>query len=287
MRAGRAQDQDPEICYDEHPALKVTNLSKTFPGVRALIDVDLAVSSGEILALVGQNGSGKSTLVKALAGLHKPDAGGAIEVRDSDGAMLSAGQALSHLHFIHQDLGLIPSLSTVENLDIGHGYGSRTLFPTRRKAEARKAEALIASFGTSFDVRVPVADLLPAERTIVADRSCSGGLDRVSPRARAGRADGNTASKRGGSALPGRKACGRPRCWRDLHLTPARRSRHLADRVTVLRDGRVVADVVTGEFDHHELVELIVGRDQLGAGRSDGRHGLDGVEYTWPVRGDR
>ncbi len=56
--------------------LRIANLSKTFPGVRALKSVNLEIEPGEIHALVGQNGSGKSTLIKVLAGVHQPDEGG-------------------------------------------------------------------------------------------------------------------------------------------------------------------------------------------------------------------
>ena len=63
------------------PALRLTHLSKTFVGTRALIDVDLSVEPGEIHALVGGNGSGKSTLIKILAGVYQADPGGTIEIR--------------------------------------------------------------------------------------------------------------------------------------------------------------------------------------------------------------
>src|SRR5579875_3302146 len=83
--------------------VRLANVSKTFATTRVLHGVSFEVGSGEIVALVGHNGSGKSTLVKILAGVHVPDAGSVIE--------LSAGE---DMHFIHQDLGLIESLSAVE-----------------------------------------------------------------------------------------------------------------------------------------------------------------------------
>src|SRR3989337_1173304 len=71
---------DQERMADRDVALRLHGLSKTFPGQRALEDVDLVVAAGEIHALVGQNGSGKSTIVKILAGYHQPDAGAVAEV---------------------------------------------------------------------------------------------------------------------------------------------------------------------------------------------------------------
>ena len=81
-------------------ALRIVNLSKTFPGQQALDQVDLEITAGEIHALVGANGSGKSTIVKILAGYHEPDAGARAEVGDvpfelgSATAALDAGTAL-------------------------------------------------------------------------------------------------------------------------------------------------------------------------------------------------
>ena len=142
--------------------LDVRHLSMTFPGLRALDDVSLTVGAGEIVAVVGQNGSGKSTLVKILAGLHDPDPGSeSVLGTGPDGSEVS-------LHFIHQDLGLVAGLSTIENLDLDQMHGYRSLLPAPRREERRHAEKLIADFGASFDVRRPILELTAAERTIVA-----------------------------------------------------------------------------------------------------------------------
>ena len=92
--------------------LYLDGLSKSFPGTRALSDVDLDVRGGEIHALVGANGSGKSTLVKILAGVYRPD-GGVIRVGDRVfGGGLSPSEARAvGLHFVHQDLAVFTDLS--------------------------------------------------------------------------------------------------------------------------------------------------------------------------------
>ena len=113
----------------------MTGLSKTFPGLRALDDVDFTVRAGEIVALVGQNGSGKSTLVKILTGIYEPDPGGA-------GSTLRAALAV---HVIHQDLGLIPQLNTVENLDLGPAPRRARRAAHRPRAEAEHARELLAA----------------------------------------------------------------------------------------------------------------------------------------------
>src|ERR1700742_2979965 len=99
--------------------LRVENLSKTFPGTKALSDVSLEVGHGEIRALVGGNGSGKSTLIKILAGVQTADPGGRITV---SGNSISADDITpewsfaADLAFVHQALGLFEHLSVAENV---------------------------------------------------------------------------------------------------------------------------------------------------------------------------
>src|SRR4051794_34330489 len=110
-----------EAPREDIPALTVTGASKHFGGTPALVDVDFDVRRGEVHALLGQNGSGKSTLVKILAGFHKPDAGAA-SVYGEELALggPEAAKALG-IRFVHQDLGLVDTLSTIENLALGRG----------------------------------------------------------------------------------------------------------------------------------------------------------------------
>jgi ribose transport system ATP-binding protein len=231
------------------PLLAVRELSKTFPDLKALDRVGLEVQGGEIVALVGQNGSGKSTLVKILAGVHSPDHGGSISL-GPDGK--------TALHFIHQDLGLIEGLTTIENLDLA-GTDRSAIGPIRPRRERRRAEALIADFGGSFDVTRPVGELSAAERSIVAF-------------ARALRdwenpdnvliLDEPTAALHGDEVqklfVAVRRVAGR---GAGVVFISHRLDEvvELADRVAVLRDGRLVADARRGDFDQGRLVELITG----------------------------
>src|SRR5712692_3288183 len=98
------------------PILAARGLSKSFGGSRALDDVSLTVLPGEVHGLLGENGSGKSTLIKILAGYHAPDAG-ELEVNGQSVKLpLHPGQFRGlGMSFVHQDLGLVNSLSVVEN----------------------------------------------------------------------------------------------------------------------------------------------------------------------------
>jgi ABC-type sugar transport system ATPase subunit len=239
------------------PLLSVAHLSKTFPGLRALDDVHFTVAAGEIVALVGQNGSGKSTLVKILTGVYEPDPGARVE-----------GDA--SIHVIHQDLGLIGQLNTVENLDLGRRLGTAAALPARRRQEVAHARELLQRFGASFDVTVPVAQLTPAERTIVAIARALDGWD--DPRGLL-ILDEPTAALHSDevgrlfSAVRAAAARGAGVIFVSHRLDEVL---DLTDRVVVLRDGRLIADTPAGHLDHEELVRLIVGSALEQAAPRDG-----------------
>ncbi len=241
------------------PLIRIRELTKTFPGLRALDAVSLDVHAREIVAVVGQNGSGKSTLVKILAGVHAADSG-TVDVRGPDGETLGGATALEHLHFIHQDLGLIPTLSTIENLDLGSRLGRRALLPLRARRERRAVQELTARFGEPFDVELPVARLSAAEQRIVAIARALSGWRQP---------DNVLVLDEPTVALPATEV-------QRLFGVVRRVAREgagilfishrldevldLANRIIVLRDGRLVADAESAAVDHDELVRLITGR---------------------------
>lgn len=235
------------------PLLQMTHLSKTFPGVKALDDVSLDVDSGEVVALLGHNGSGKSTLIKVLAGVHRADAGGRVTVAED-----------AALHFIHQDLGLIPTLTAVENLDLSRRLGTGGLKPVQRRAERVRAVALLEQFGAHFDVTVPVATLTPAERSIVA---IARAMDGWTSARNVLVLDEPTAALHGKEVA---KLLTVVRQVADAGAGIIYVSHRLdevvsfADRVVVLRDGQVVAVRARGDYDHDDLVTIIAGRTLTG-----------------------
>ena len=238
--------------------LEATRVSKAFPGVRALDNVSLQVESGQIVALVGHNGSGKSTLVKILAGVYQADDG---EFTTPSGGELGGGKD-DGLHFIHQDLGLIPMLTAVENIDLARQHGGRSIMPFPRKREQKRAQELIAQFGANFNVNIPVAALSPAERTIVA---IARALDGWTSNDNVLVLDEPTAALQEEevlklfSAVRNVVAAGAGVIIISQRLDEVV---ELADRVVVLRDGRLVADQLRGHFDKRTLVQLIAGTEE-------------------------
>lgn len=256
-RAGARSDPGPS------PVLDIERLSKTYPGQVALDGAALQVRPGEIHALVGQNGSGKSTLIKVLGGYVKADHGARVRFggRDVDLWALDRDER-QRIRIVHQDLGLVPTLSTVENLGLGHGYHTGKFKQIKWRREVRRAQDLLLAFGLAPDVRQPVATLSAAERAAVAimralqdwDTSRPGLLVLDEPTASLNRGEVDAlfreirrVAEQGAGVLF------------VSHMLDEVLS--LADRVTVLRDGKVVAaGESVAELDEQRLVELIVGR---------------------------
>jgi ABC-type sugar transport system ATPase subunit len=269
VTAGHAASpgQSADADADRRVLLRVSHLSKTFIGTRALDDVSLEVAAGEILAVVGQNGSGKSTLVKLLAGLHQPDPGGTIEVSDGSGQLVPLGSGGHSLHFIHQDLGLLPMLSTTENLDLDRPLGPRWITPVHRRAEHDRAAELTRRFGAEIDVRAPVALLSPAERAIVAVARALDGWqhpDNVLVLDEPTTAFHRDEVARLFDAVRRVAAEGAGIIFISHRLDEVRA---LADRVLVLRDGKQVAEAAGGELDDDSLVTAIVGTSAVAGPR--------------------
>ena len=145
--------------------LSMRGISKKFPGVQALYNVDLTVAPGEIHALLGENGAGKSTLLKILSGAEKPDAGG-IEFAGETVALANphAAQKLG-IVTIYQEFTLAPNMTIAENVFIGREPGSR-LFVSWRKMAA-ETQAITARIGLDMRPMTLVRDLSVAEQQMV------------------------------------------------------------------------------------------------------------------------
>lgn len=242
-------------------ALRIQNLSKTFPGQRALDDVDFELEAGEVHALVGQNGSGKSTLIKIMAGFHDADPGATFEA-NGEPFELSGPESSTRagIRFVHQDLALVPTLDTLDNLALGRGYFRSSTGTISWRREAQAARELLADLGYAFNLRVPVARLVAAERTGIAIARALQGWEGG---AHVLFLDEPTA------ALPAGEV---QRLFEVVAMVKQRGvavvyvSHHfsevfaICDRVTVLRDGRKITTRRVQDLDESALIELTVGR---------------------------
>jgi ribose transport system ATP-binding protein len=151
---------------DPTPRLAVSQLSKSYPGTRALSGLDLAVMSGEIHGIAGQNGAGKSTLVRILSGAEKPDDG--VVLLDGEPVHFDTphGAQRAGIYTVHQELSLVPELSVAENIYIDDLPRTRWGTVSWREVRAR-ARADLATLGFDIDVRRPVGTLPIAHRQAV------------------------------------------------------------------------------------------------------------------------
>ena len=241
------------------PVLEVEGLSKTFPGQVALADASLNLEPGRVHALLGQNGSGKSTLIKILAGYHQADPGGRARLFGEEchpDELIRSGR----IHVMHQDLGLIDSLNSVENLALGRGFHTTRFGRVRWAHELRSARRDLAALGAHFDPRRPVGELTPAERALVAlARSLEGWGDEGGVLI----LDEPTAPMTQPEVAVLFDAVRTLTARRAAVLFVSHRLDEvfeIADDYTVLRDGKVVATGEVAELDRDGLIAMIIGR---------------------------
>ena len=151
------------------PLLRIENLSKHFGGALALDQAHLNVSHQEVHGLLGHNGSGKSTLIKILAGFHAPDPGARMWFKGKEVSLpMPAGGARElGISFVHQHLGILPSLTVLENLLLGD-LATENLWKINWVREAKDARALFERYQIDIDPMSTVYDISPVERALLA-----------------------------------------------------------------------------------------------------------------------
>ncbi len=240
------------------PLLEAQGISKAFPGVQALLGVALRVLPGEVLALVGENGAGKSTLMKILGGLYTPDTG-TIALEGRPVAFTSVKDAERHgIVLIHQELNLAEHLDVAANVFLGREPtwgGPLGLLHRRIYAEA---ERITARLGLRCSSRTRVADLTVGQQQLVEIARA------LSLRSRLLILDEPTSSltasetERLFQVLRQLRSEGLSMVYISHRLNEVN---ELADRVTVLRDGRNAGELARDEISHDRMVRLMVGRE--------------------------
>src|SRR6201981_2275152 len=240
----------------QEPILEVRKISKSFPGVRALNNVDLRIWPGEVHALMGENGAGKSTLMKILSGAYRADSGQilidgkAVQFRNPYDAR-AAG-----IGIIYQELTVTPNLTVTGNVFLGSEL-KRFGFMKDTASMDRKTREVLHRLGTSFQASDRAANLLVAEQQQVEIARA------LFHRSRVLVMDEPTA------ALSDRETV------RLFEIVRQLRSEGLAiiyishrmaevyeleDRLSVLRDGEYVGELKRSEFSADKVIEMMVGR---------------------------
>jgi simple sugar transport system ATP-binding protein len=237
------------------PLLEIRKLSKSFPGVRALEEVDFTVRRGEVHALMGENGAGKSTLIKVLTGVHPRD-GGTVRLDGTEIHAHSPKEAeAAGISTVYQEVNLIPNLSVAENICLGRQ-------PTRLglihwSAMAERARAALARVDLKIDVSQPLSSYSIAVQQLVA---IARALD-ISAKLLI--LDEPT------SSLDEKEVAELFNVIRKLRAAGMgvvivthfiEQVYAISDRITVLRDGRLVGEYETAKLPRVELVSRMIGR---------------------------
>lgn len=268
------------------PVLEAADITKQFPGVRALDGVSITIAPGEVVAVVGENGAGKSTLMKVLAGVYQPDTGelhlhGNPVRFDTPADAMRAGISL-----IHQELNLAENLTVADNLFLGREptWGG-PLHLVNRAVVRRRGVELLQRVGLETALLTHTVATLPPGQKQLIEIARALGLD-----AKVLIMDEPTSSltqretDRLYEVIASLKASGVSVVYISHRLAEVTR---VADRAVVLRDGRFAGKLARDELTHENLVRLMVGRDlhqffPRDHRQTDGRERLtvDGVRFT-------
>lgn len=239
-------------------ALKMEKISKHFPGVKALDQVDIEVGKGEILALLGENGAGKSTLMKVLAGVHQPDSG---HICINGNKVVIQGPRSSQelgISIIYQEFNLIPYLSVAENIFLGR-EPRKIKGVLDWKQLYRQAQEVMSRVGLkNVSPKTLVAELTIAEQQLVeiakAISYASNIIIMDEPTAVLNGEDAQRLLK----IMLELKHQGMSIIFITHRLEEVEQ---IADRITVLRDGKYIGTVKKADVSKDDIVKMMVGRD--------------------------
>ncbi|MFO0992851.1 MAG: sugar ABC transporter ATP-binding protein [Hyphomicrobiales bacterium] len=258
--------QEGRLASGESPysLISIRGLSKHFAGEVALKDVDMDIRRGEVHGLVGANGAGKSTLIRCLAGVTVPDHG-TITIRGEElkhGSPQAAEKA--GLAFIHQELNLVPHFNAIQNILLGAPKITR-LGMIDWKRSSVSARAAAKRVGIKFSLERPVSELSIAERWLVMISKAlvreASMIAMDEPTASLSNAE----TEQLFSIVRDLAADGVAILYVSHRLDEVL---DLCDRITVFRDGQVVARATRGDLDKRGLIRAIVGHDiKSGEGR--------------------
>ena len=237
---------------------QLQGISKEFSGVHALTEVSLDIAGGEVLALVGENGAGKSTLLKILSGDHIPDSGRILVDGEPISFHTPRAARAKGIRVIYQEPEIIPGVSVAENVFVGGLHSRGRLY--HRDAMLRRTTAIIKQFGFAEVISAETMgdQLSPAQRQVVEI------LRALVEKVKLIAFDEPT------SSLSDHEAIALFRLIRNLRESGVaivyvshrlKEIFQIADRVAVLRDGRLVGDRMVADTTVDDLVRMMVGRD--------------------------
>jgi len=235
--------------------VELLNITKSFGGITALKDVTLKIRAGEIHALVGENGAGKSTLMKILSGAHSKDTG-RIFIDNSEVQISNTHDSKKlGIGIIYQEFSLVPDLSVAENIFL-HQLGGKSLW-MRWKSLKRKAESLLNGIGFQIDPAIKVSQLSIAYQQIVEIAKALSEKVNVLILDEPSTVIGPYEIQKLFDTLRRLKDEGVAIIYISHHLSEIFQ---IADRISVLKDGRSSDSLLVSETDRDSIIKLMLGR---------------------------
>jgi len=241
------------------PLLEMEGISKRFPGVVALDQVNLTVGEGEVVALIGENGAGKSTLMNIVGGAIARD-GGTIKINGEPVQINSPRDAAAYgIEFIHQELSVLDNLDVAANIFLRREptFGGFLKLIDRGRIY-KEADVLVRKLGLDVSSRTPLSRLSIAQQQLVEIvRALSAGARTIIM-------DEPTSSL---TLTETRRLLDIVHDLKSQNVSIIYISHRLheveeiADRAVVLRDGRNAGELQRSEINHERMVRMMVGRD--------------------------
>lgn len=238
--------------------LEMTNISKTFPGVKALDDVSLQIKKGEVHALIGENGAGKSTLIKILAGIYTPDEGAKFLFEGKEAQINKPIDAtLKGISIIYQDLSLFSNLSVAENIYIGRDSNKKPWKKVNWSEMETIAKKALKELDFEVDVHTPVEKLSIAQQQLIEIARALAFDSKLIVM------DEPTSSLSTGEVEKLYKVINKLKQRGISIIFVSHKLKELftvSDQFTVLRDGKYVGSYPATKLDEDKLITLMVGR---------------------------
>ena len=240
--------------------LVLKDICKAFPGVQALDNVSFDVKKGEVHALLGENGAGKSTLIKIVSGVYVKDSGEIWYDGKEYGDSTTAQMLQSGVSTVHQELKMVEALSVAENIFLGHliTKGSAIGKVINKKEMVKRAQELVDSMGVSIDVNAILGDLSVAKKQIVEI------VKALNRDAKLIIMDEPSATLTEAEIEILFRVIKKLREDKVTTIYISHRLEEIfeiADRLTVLRDGKSIITGDVADFDRNKLIHYMVGRE--------------------------
>lgn len=269
----------PPLPAEGAPLLELRGICKSFPGVKALDDVSFALWPGEVHMLLGENGAGKSSLMKVLCGAYQADAGEYVHEGETVEIRSPADARRLGIAVIFQEFSLVPYLDVAQNIFLGREFPSRIPGLIDRRRLYREAQAVLDLIGLDVDPGTKVHTLGVAQQQMVEIGKALSQNARILVMDEPTAALSDRETERLFAVMRQLQAKGVAIVYISHRMAEVFA---LGDRITVLRDGRLVGRARPGETTPDELVRMMVGRN---VDMSYPRHFTEPGEVMLAVKG--